>query len=418
MTELSHVVITGLGVLAPNGLGKDRFWESLERGVSGIRRISRFDPSEFPVQVGGEITGFQASEFLDYKKARRLDRSTQLAIAAAKMAIEDSRLDLTKEDRREVGVMAGTAIGGQEWDFEQYDIFKTKGLDRANPFTAINTFPNACSSHVSIEFQVTGPSDTISSGCSSGAAAIGYAYDCLRYGRAQTIIVVGTDAPLNPPVFGAFCIARVLSRNSGSTNIPKPFDKHRDGIVIAEGAGALILENLDHALRRQAHIYAEVLGWASSCDAYHMMNSEPNGEQLALAIQKALKMAGLESHEVDYVKAHGDGSISHDNSETKAIKASLGEQSRKIPVSSIKSMIGHTQGASGVIEVVGCALAIEKSTVPPTINYSEADPECDLDYVPNHARPQKIDVAICNTLGFGGKNVVILLGKHNGGRHW
>ena len=410
-----RVAITGLGVVAPNGIGKDAFWEALTKGRSGIRHITSFDPSGFPCRVAGEVADFDPTAYMSAKEARRMDRSAQFAVAAAKMAVKDARLKIDRQDKR-IGVMIGSAVGGQGWAFEQYDVFKTKGLFKANPFTAACTFPNACSSQVSIALGITGPSETISSGCVSGSSAIGLAYDMIQQGKVDLMIVGGSEAPLNPGVFGAFCIARVLTKENGdSPSVPRPFDKRRDGIVLGEGAGILVMENLESARNRKAHIYAEVLGWASTCDAYSMMTAEPSGSEMKRAIVEALRSAGARMEEIGLVKAHGDGSPLNDEIEAKVLNEVFGRHVGRLAITSLKSMIGHTQGASGAIEAVASALAIAHGLVPPTINCDVPDFSWNgRPLVTGSAQRRPINKVLLNAIGFGGKYVMLVIGKLEG----
>lgn len=410
--EKRRVVITGVGLVTPLGTSKEEFWDSLHQGRTGVKKITSFDPTGFPTQLAGEVQDFDPSAFIDLKKARRMDRFVQFAVASAKMAVADADIDIQRENREKIGVFAGTATAGQGWVFRQYEVFQEKGFEGLNPFTAASTFPNAASTHVSLEFRLTGISDTVSSGCASSSAAIGLAFDAIRTGKMDAMFVVGSEAPLYAPIFGAYCAARLMSRLNGSIpQAPRPFDKNRDGIVLGEGGGAVILEELEHALNRGAHIYGEIIGWASTCDAYNMIGYDPEGTQFIRAIQLAIESASISPSDISYIKAHGSGEPITDKIETKVIKAVFGKRAYEVPMSSVKSMIGHTQGASGVIELIATLLAMEASRVPPTINYETFDPECDLDYVPNVSRDRDIDVVLSNVMGFGGKNVSILVKK-------
>jgi len=407
-----RVVITGLGVVAPNGIGKSAFWEALTKGQSGIRQITRFNPLEFPCRIAGEVVDFDPTAYMGAKEARRMDRSAQFAVAAAKMAVEDAQLKINRQDKR-LGVMIGSAVGGQGWAFEQYDIFKAKGLDKANPFTAACTFPNACSSQVSIALGITGLSETISSGCVSSSSAIGLAYDMIRQGKVNVMIVGGSEAPLNPGVFGAFCIARVLTRENGDPpSVPRPFDMRRDGIVLGEGAGILVMERLEGARKRGAHIYAEVLGWASACDAYSMMTAEPSGSEMKRTIVEALRSAGVHVEHIDLVKAHGDGSVLNDEIEAKVLKEIFGPHLDQVAITSFKSMIGHAQGASGAIEAVASTLSVVHGLVPPTINCDAPDFNWNgRPLVTGSAQARPVNKALMNAIGFGGKYVALVIGR-------
>ena len=410
-----RVVITGIGVIAPNGIGIDEFWDALKTGKSGIKKITSFDTEQFPTKVAGEITDFNPEKFLDLKQARRMDRFVQFAVSVAKMAVKDSGLIIKEENPKRIGVITGTATAGQGWVFTQYEIFRSKGYKRLNPFTAASTFPNASSSQISLEFKINGPSDTFSTGCASSGIAMGYALELIRNNKIDIAIVVGSEALLYAPIFGTYCIARIMSTKNGNPiTTPAPFDKNRDGMVLAEGAGCVILENLDHAKKRKATVYAEFVGWGETCDAYHIISTEPEGKEAERAILIALEDAGIKREDINYIKMHGIGDPLNDKIETQVIKRVFGKKAYDIPTTSVKSMIGHTQGACSVIETVSAVLAIKNNMIPPTINYETPDPECDLDYVPNKARPYEIKHALINTFGFGGKNVVLIIKRYNG----
>ncbi len=406
-----RAVITGVGVISPNGIGKDKFWDALKSGKSGVKRITAFDPSPFPCQVAGEITDFQPENYLDFKKARRMDRFVQFSVITAKMAIEDAALNIAAiEDRSRIGVVTGTATAGQGWVFAQYEIFRSQGYRKLNPFTAASTFPNASSSQISLEFGLNGPSNTFSSGCASGGMAMGYALELIRNNKIDIAIVVGSEACLYPPIFGTYCIARVLStKNGASIKTPAPFDKNRDGIVLSEGAGCVVLESEEHAKKRNANVYAELAGWGESCDAYHIISPDPQGKEAERAIRLAIADAEIKNADINFIKMHGIGDPLNDKIETDIVKRIFEKRAYEIPASSLKSMIGHTQGACALIETVATVLAMKNGLVTPTINYETPDPECDLDYVPNKARTHKIKNALLNTFGFGGKNIALIL---------
>lgn len=404
------VVITGLGVVSPVGIGKERFWEAIKSGRSGVGRITRFDSSPFPVQIAAEVRGFDPGDYMAPKTTERTERSTHFAVAAAKMAMEDSGLAEEYYDQRRTGVAIGTAVGGLMFALKQHSTLIEKGPMEINPFTASIESPNASSSQVSIQLHAKGPSLTFSTACTSAFGAAGYALNAIRKGEMDVMIVGGTEAPLFPTIFSAFCLSRIMSTwNEEPIRTPSPFDRYRDGIVLGEGAGILVLEELDHAVGRNAHIYAEVLGYGTTSDAYHMVAIDSDREASVRAIRLALRDAGLEPEEVDYIHAHGSGTRSGDEGETMAIKKAFGRHAYRIGVSSTKSMLGHTQGAAGALEAIVCALAIEHNLIPPTINYEYPDPRCDLDYVPNKARYARINVAMSNCFGFGGKNAVLIL---------
>ncbi len=404
-------MITGLGVIAPNGVGKAAFWDALKQGRSGIRRITRFDPAPFPAQFAGEVD-FDPAEFISFKQLKRMDRVSHLAVSAAKMAVEDARLDIKREDPERVGVTIGTAMAGHGKILEEHDVFNKKGPMRINAFTAIASFPDAPASQISIELGINGPSFSIATACSSASDAIGYAFNTIRNRELDIVIMGGADAPLFPPIFGAFCVLRALSkRNDAPEKASRPFDKHRDGFVLGEGAGILILEDLEHALKRNAHIYGEVLGFGMTCDAYHMTKPEPSGRQAIRALTHALKDANIKPTDVGYINAHGTSTPLNDKNETVVIKEVFGAHASKLAVSSIKSMIGHLIGAAGSVELIGALVALEEGVIPPTINYETPDPDCDLDYVPNKARKADIDILLKNSFGFGGKNSALVVRK-------
>lgn len=409
-----RVVVTGMGVIAPNAIGVEDFLEALSEGKSGIKPIKSFDVSKYPTQYAGEVEDFNPLSFLHPKSARRLDRFSQFGLASAKMALEDSKLNLETLDRSRIGVLMGSAVGGQGWAFDQFLILREHGYTRLNPFTTAATFPNALSSAISIEFNLKGTSETISSGCASSSLAIGHGYDFVRNGALDIAFCGGAEAMIQEPIFAAFCRSRVFSESNHDPN-PKPFDLNRDGTLLGEGGACLILESLDHALLRGAKIYGEILSWHSNCDAYHPIAHEASGRSIADCILEALKRASLSPRDIYWIKAHGVGDKDLDLIETKAYKLAFQDDSKKIPITSIKSMIGHTQGASGAIEAVAAFLSIHSSTAFPTINYQTPDPECDLDYIPNKPRTIKgYRYALNLITGFGGKNVAMVVGKYEG----
>jgi len=409
-----RVVITGLGVVAPNGVGKQAFWDALKQGRSGVRRITRFDPSPFPSQFAGEAD-FDPAKFISPKQLKRMDRTSHLAISAAKMAVEDADLKIKDEDPDRIGVMIGTAMAGHGMILEQHDVFREKGPMRIGTFTAIASFPDAPSSQISIELGINGPSFSIATACSSASDAIGYAFNAIRSKQLDIIIMGGADAPVFPPILGAFCVLRALSkRNDAPSEASRPFDKTRDGFVLGEGAGILILEDLEHALKRNAHIYGEILGFGMTCDAYHMTKPEPTGKQAIRALKQALNDADVKPEDVQYVNAHGTSTPLNDRNETFVLKQVFGAHARNLAVSSIKSMIGHLIGAAGSVELIGSLMALEQGIIPPTINYKTPDPDCDLDYVPNKARQANVNIILKNSFGFGGKNSALVVRKFTG----
>lgn len=409
MNTNQKVVITGIGIVSPIGIGKRKFWQSLLEGKSGASKISRFDASSYPTQVAGEILDFDPVDFIPHKDARRLDRSSQMILAAAIMAVEDSQLAFETESRR-VGVFTGTAVGGQAWAFGQYEVFREKGIKRINPFTALTTFPNASSSQISFKFGLKGPSDTISSGCVSSTVALGYALESIRTGQLEVALVGGTEAPLHPGIFGAYCAARVMTTNNAEpSRVPRPFDIQRDGILLSEGATVLICESLEHARHRSARIYAEIAGWCHNADDYSLMMMNPNGVQSRAVMEGAILNAGITVEEIDYVQAHASGALADDMTEAIALHHVLGDRTDDVPVVSIKSMLGHTQGACGAFEIAAAALTMHKNLIPRSINCENPDPACTVRV--NRETPLKIKVRslLLNTFGFGGKNASIIL---------
>ncbi|MBL7132118.1 MAG: beta-ketoacyl-ACP synthase II [Candidatus Omnitrophica bacterium] len=411
---MKRVVITGLGVVAPNGLGKDLFWKANIEGVSGVDKLSDFNVSSLNSKIAAQVKNFDPLDFAPLAIVRKTDRFVHLGLGAGKLAIEDSGLKLGEIDKKRVGVSIGSGLGGILFHEYQIATMYEKGLNRAEPLGVPKVAPNAVSGYISIQYGFKGPNIAPSTACSSGAHGIGQGYDLIRLGRAEIMIAGGSEAPLTPYTFSAFNALRALSkRNDSPQEASRPFDKERDGFVMGEGSGVVVLEELNHAKKRGAHIYAEIIGYALTSGAYHMVMPVPEGKDAARTIALALKEANIEPKDVDYINAHGTSTQANDKAETQAIKETFGEYAYKIPVSSTKSMIGHTIGASGAIEVIVCCLTIENKLIPPTINYKYPDPECDLDYVPNEARERKVNIALSNSFGFGSNNVCIVIGKFN-----
>ncbi len=405
-----RVAITGLGVITSIGAGKEAFWDALRSGRCGIKRVQKFDASPYPTQFAAQLNGFDFGPYIDQKWSRRMDLTSQMAVAAAKMAVKDARLDLDQQDRQRVGVVVGTAMAGHAFMLEQHDVYKEKGPMRINPFTALTVFPDAPASFISIELGLYGPSFSLATACSSALDAVGYAFNAIRKGELDVILMGGAEATVFPQAFSAFCMLRAMSqRNDDPERASRPFDKERDGFVLGEGGGMLILENLDHARQRGAHVYAEIVGFGMTCDAYHMTAPEPSGRQASRAIQLALKDAGVEPADIDYINAHGTSTPLNDKTETLVIKQVFGQHAFRVPISATKSMIGHLIGAAGAVELIATTLALEHQIIPPTINYEIPDPECDLDYVPNVARKATINIALKNSFGFGGKNSALVV---------
>jgi 3-oxoacyl-[acyl-carrier-protein] synthase II len=407
-----RVVITGMGVVAPNGIGKGNFWDSLSHGRSAVRKITRFDASSYPCQIAAEVPDFDPLDYMRPKSARRMDRFAQFAVACARMALEDAKLQISEKDSNRVGVVMGSALGGFPIAEEQYGVFFEKGLKRVDPLLATRTFVGGSTSQVSIEFGIRGECNTIGGGCGVGTDTIGYGFYAIKNNFADVMITGGSEAPLAPLTLGAFSnIGALSNRNGDPQRASRPFDKERDGFVMAEGGGVLILEDLRHSLERGAPIYAEVLSYASTNDAYKITHPLPTGEQARNAIELALRNANLKPSDIDYINAHGSSTPLNDQVETKVIKEVFGEYAYRIPISSNKSMIGHAIGAAGTIELVASVLTIKYQFIPPTINYEFPDPECDLDYVPNIGRQASINTILKNSFSFGGKNSMVILRK-------
>ncbi len=413
MNTPRRVVITGIGAVTPIGIGKEAFWEGLAAGRSGVTRVDGIvNLTDIPVKIGACVREFDPLQFMDKKRARRLGRSSQLAIAATKLALEDGRLDLDREDRDRIGVIIGTGIGNIEALTENYDILLQKGPGRVSPFFIPTFMPNAVAGEISIEWGLRGPNYGIVSACASSNHALGLAADAIRDGYADVMISGGTEAVSLPLTFAGFAQMGALSRrNDAPEKASRPFDRDRDGFVVGEGAGILILESLEHARARGAHIYAELASIGMSADAGHITAPDEQGEGARKAMLMALERAGVRPDEVDYINAHGTATLLGDISETRAIKRLFGPHAYHLAVSSTKSQIGHLLGGAGAVEAIATLMAIDRGILPPTINLENPDPECDLDYVPQRARPAKVRVALSNSFGFGGHNSAILLRK-------
>ncbi len=410
-----RVVITGLGVVSPIGLGKLEFWKANLEGKSGVDLIKNFDTSLFDSKIGGAIKNFKPGDYISENVSKNVDRVVCLGLVSTKMALDESGLDLEKEDRNRIGVIFGSGLGGIIFHEQQLIRAYEKGAHRINPVTIPCVTPNAVSSQIAINFNILGPNMVISNACASGANAVGEAYRKIQNQEADLMLSGGAEAPLSQFSFGAYDALRALSKkNTVPKEASRPFDKDRDGFVLAEGSATLILEELNHALNRGAHIYAEITGYATNSGAYHMVIPEPTGADISQVMIDTLKDADIHTKNIDYINAHGTSTIQNDKVETKAIKEVFGEYAHKIPVSSTKSMIGHTIGAAGAIEALVCSLALENQIIPPTINYKNPDPECDLDYVPGEPRQAKLNTVISNSFGFGSNNVCLILRRYNG----
>jgi 3-oxoacyl-[acyl-carrier-protein] synthase II len=404
--ERARVAITAIGLVTPLGLGKDVFWEKLTAGVSGVRRITLFDASSARVQIAAEVPDFDPRRFMEFKDAQRLARVGQLAIAAAELAVADQTLDGL--DRDAIATIVSSGLGGPDAIFS--GVSAHLDGDAVSPLFIPMSMANLPASVIAHRYHLGGPSYAPLSACASSADAIGQAYRLIRDGYAEACVVGGAEGAINPVVMSGFASMRALSRkNDEPARAARPFSADRDGFVMGEGACVLLLESIASATRRGAHVYAEVCGYGQTSDHHHLTAPRPEGEQVAKAMAFALRDAGLEPRDVQYVNAHGTGTQLSDPAETKAIRRALGEHAANVAVSSTKSMIGHLLGAAGAVEAAICALSIDRGVVPPTINLETPDPACDLDYVPNQARTQRVDVALTNSLAFGGHNVTLAL---------
>jgi 3-oxoacyl-[acyl-carrier-protein] synthase II len=417
MLRKRRVVVTGLGAVSPIGHTIDKFWNSLLEGKSGVKRLTRFDPSYYTCKIGAEITDFDPSPYLSPKELRRMDRFVQFAVVGAKKAVVDSKIDLEKVDRDRFGVLVGSGIGGLhtvEAEHRQYlALGPEKGPDRISPFLIPMLIINMASGQISITLGLKGPNSAVGTACATGNHAIGDALRVIQRDEADLMICGGSEAAITVMGFGGFCALKALSlRNDDPTRASRPFDKNRDGFVMGEGAGIVVLEELNHALKRNATIYCELIGYGMSGDAYHMTAPDPQGNGGVRCMIAALKDAGIKPEEMDYINAHGTSTLYNDKIETLAIKKVFGDHARKLAISSTKSVMGHLLGAAGGVEMIACALAIKNGIIPPTVNYETPDPDCDLDYVPNKPRAHKIKVAASNALGFGGHNATLVLKKY------
>jgi len=407
-----RVVVTGIGVVCPVGNTKDEFWQALCEGKSGAGHVSYFDASEFSSKIDAEVKNFDLAPFINPKELKRMDRFVQFAVSASKMAFTDSGIDLGKEDPNRIGVLIGTGIGGLHVVEEQQKSYLKKGPKRISPFLIPMLIVNMAPGQVSISLGLKGPNSCVTTACASGGHSIGDAFMIIRRGDADMMLAGGTESCITPLGFGGFCALKALTtRNDDPHHASRPFDKERDGFLMAEGSGIVFLEELEHAQKRGANIYAEFVGYGMSGDAYHMTAPDPTADGAVRCMEAALNDAGLNVDDVDYINAHGTSTPLNDKVETLGINKLFKAHAKKLAVSSTKSMTGHLLGAAGGIECAASALAIKNGVIPPTINYKNPDPECDLDYVPNTARKQEVDVAISNSLGFGGHNVTLVLKK-------
>ncbi|GED13203.1 3-oxoacyl-[acyl-carrier-protein] synthase II [Aneurinibacillus migulanus] len=412
-TMRNRVVITGVGAITPLGNNAKEFWEGLLTGKSGVDYITAFDTEGFSTKFAAEVKDFHPEEYMDKKDIKRTDRFVQFAIAAARMAVEDAGLEITEENAENIGVYIGSGIGGLGTWEEQHTLLMEKGPRRVSPFFVPMMIANMASGQVSIVLGAKGPNSAAITACASATNSIGDAFKIIERGIADVMITGGTEASIRPMAVAGFSNAKALSsRNDDPKKASRPFDNDRDGFVMGEGSGILVLESLEHAKKRGANILAEIIGYGMSADAYHLTQPAPGGEGAARAMKAALKDAEIAPEEVSYINAHGTSTDYNDKFETMAIKKSLGDYAYKVAISSTKSMTGHLLGAAGGIEAIACVLALRDQIVPPTINYETPDPECDLDYVPNEARKMDVTVALSNSLGFGGHNATIVFKKY------
>jgi len=407
-----RVVITGIGMVTPLGIKTEEVWDNLLKGKSGIGLVTRFDTSNYATKIAGEVKNFNPADYMDKKEARRMDPFTHYAVAAAKIAHEDSGLKITSNNRDRIGVVIGSGVGGITTVEEQHAILLNRGPNRVSPFFVPMLIANMAPGQISINLGVRGPNLTTTTACASGTHAVGDAFKMIQYGLADVIFAGGAEAAVCPLAFAGFCSMRAMSTNNDNPEgACRPFDKNRDGFVLGEGAGVMVLEELEHALARGAKIYAEVIGYGMSDDAYHITAPAPEGDGARLAMSNALADAGILPEQVDYINAHGTSTELNDLYETLAIKNLFGQHAYNLAISSTKSMTGHLLGAAGAVELIFTALTIKSGKIPPTINYETPDPDCDLDYVPNVAREKDIDIALSNSFGFGGHNGTVILRK-------
>lgn len=411
-----RVVVTGIGVVTPLGIGWQTFWQGCKEGRSGVGPITQFDTSRFACKIAAEVKDFNAEDYMPKRDVRRMDRFLHFAIAASRLALEDAKLQVTAENADQIGVIVGSGIGGMYTLETQHKVLLERGPDKVSPFFIPMLIANMASGHVSIMFGLKGPNLTVVTACATGAHCIGEATEMIRRGKATMMLAGGTEAVVTPMAIAGFANMGALStRNDEPQRASRPFERDRDGFVMGEGASVFLLEELESARARNAPIYAEIAGYGMSADAYHITNPQPDGEGAVRAMRAALADAGATPDDIDYINAHATSTPTGDRCETQAIKRLLGSRADQVPISSTKSMIGHMLGAAGAIESVVCVLATRDDIVPPTINHENPDPLCDLDYVPNHAREARVALAINNSYGFGGQNAVVAVRKYVNG---
>jgi 3-oxoacyl-[acyl-carrier-protein] synthase II len=413
-----RVVVTGIGIISPLGNRVEDFWQNILAGESGADRAAILIDSDCPWKVAAEVKDFRPEEWISAKEVRRMDRLAHFGVASAFEAVKDAALNLDRENRERIGVSMGTAQAGLLYGAREMAAYLQKGLNAVTPYLGVAVFTGSCGGLVSMHLGLKAPSITISTGCDCSTSAVAHAADTILRNEADVMLAGGADAPIHPMVVISFgLIYAITNRNQEPKSASRPFDRKRDGFVIGEGGCTLILEELQHAKARGARIYAELTGWGGSCDAHHMCHPDPSGEQAARAMNLALARAGVRPDQVDYYNAHGTSTPTGDVTETVTIKKIFGDYAYKLPISSIKSSIGHMQGACGTSEIAACCLTIRDNIMPPTINYEYEDPECDLDYIPNQPRRRQVDIAVSNSFSFGGRNTAVVLQRYANGNH-
>jgi 3-oxoacyl-[acyl-carrier-protein] synthase II len=412
--EKRRVVITGMGVVAPNGIGIENFWDSLVHGRSAVRKITRFDASSYPSRIAAEVPDFDPTDYMDPKTAKRLSRFAQFALAAAQMAVEDSDINIDQEDPYRIGVFIGTAIGGGDVSEHLHTVFMEKGMKRIPPYSVFSISTHCASGVISCAFGLKGLNNTISAGCNSGLDACYLGYNSIKADDADVILAGAAEAPITPYIFAVFCASGYLSRcNDIPKRAVKPYDIESDGIVLGEGGAVIILEELEHAKKRNVKIYGEVLGYAATNDANNLFGANTDSTAAAMCFKKALANAQLKPKDIDYINAHGNGYLLYDICETEAIKEAFGECAYQIPISTLKPITGQSLSPTGIYQVITCLLTIRDGIVPPTMNHFNPDPKCDLNYVPNRFIKQEIKRALMNAHGFGGRHTVLVVGKYS-----
>ena len=406
-----RVVVTGMGIISPLGIGLEDNWAAITEGRSGVGLISKFDAEGFPVQIAGEVKGFAPEDYIGHKEVKKMDTFIHYALVSSQFALQDSGYEITESNAERTGVLVGVGLGGLPAIEKYHDIFKEKGVRKITPFFIPMLIANLASGQISINIGAKGPNTCVVTACATGTHSIGDAAKLIQYGEADAMIAGGTESVITPLCVGGFNAAKALStRNDDPQSASRPFDKDRDGFVIGEGCGVVVLEELEMAKKRGAKIYGEIIGYGLNSDAYHITATDPEGKGAARCIELALKSGGINKEDIDYINAHGT-STGADATETTAIKSVFGDRAKQMAVSSTKSMTGHLLGAAGGVEAIFSLMALKHGILPPTINYTTPDPECDLDYVPNQAREKKIEVALSNSFGFGGTNGVLIFKK-------